>query len=100
MRLCAILRAALCLLHGPLHTPAPLHMAVTLGQGQLHWQKSLLGQLNSTLIKVRAQNFLLPGAQTRSLAGVFLEAEESIEFSGWYLIVIYNLGNVLRICAI
>lgn len=49
---------------------------------------------------MRAQNFLLPDAQTRGLVGVFLEAEEPIELSGWYFIAIYNLGSALRLCVI
>ena len=49
---------------------------------------------------MRAQDFLLRGTQTRSLCGVFLEADESVELSGWYLIAIYDLGSVLRICVI
>lgn len=61
---------------------------------------SLLGKLNCILLKVRAQNFPLPGAQTRSFDGVFLEAEKSTGLSGWHPTIIYNIENVLKISVI
>lgn len=51
-------------------------------------------------MKVGAPNFFLPGAQTGSFAGLFLEAKESLELSSWYLIAIYNLGSAQRVCVI
>lgn len=59
------------------------------------WQDLLLGQLNSTPIKVKMENVLLSGVQRGTFASGFVKAEKPVGLSGWYPVPICNLGNAL-----